>query len=346
MSSFRIVATTSLLYVLLVGGFSASYGQLTPTFYDDTCPFVIDIVGGIVADVLLTTDPRIAASLIRLHFHDCFVLGCDGSILLDNATGIVTEKDAFPNVNSVRGFDVVDRIKNALEFVCPRTVSCADILTIAAERSVYLSGGPAWEISLGRRDGTIANKTGANFELPAPFETLDRLKSKFKAKGLETSTDLVALSGAHTFGRSQCRNFIGRLYNFNGTGAPDPTLDPTYLKVLQKLCPQGGNGSVLANLDPTTPDFFDKNYFSNLQQQKGLFQSDQELFSTPGADTIAIVNSFSSSQRLFFKSFVKSMIKMGNISPLTGTDGEIRLNCRRVNGNGVGSNNGVYVSSI
>ncbi|PON45799.1 Peroxidase [Trema orientale] len=345
MSSFRIVAATSLLYVLLVGGFSASYGQLTPTFYDETCPDVINIVGGIVQDVLQNTDPRIGASLVRLHFHDCFVLGCDGSLLLDNATGIVTEKDAGPNVNSVRGFDVVDRIKTALEDACPATVSCADLLTIAAERSVFLSGGPSWPIPLGRRDGTIANQTGANFEIPAPFETLDQLKSKFLAKGLDT-TDLVALSGAHTFGRGQCRNFIGRLYNFNNTGAPDPTLDPTYLQVLQELCPQGGNGSVLANLDPTTPDTFDNNYFSNLQDQKGLFQSDQELFSTPDADTIDIVNSFNSSQSDFFDNFVVSMIKMGNISPLTGTDGQIRLNCRQVNDDSVGSSNGVYVSSI
>lgn len=64
--------------------------------------------------------------------------GCDGSILLDNADGIVSEKQAVPNNNSADGFSVVDDIKTALENVCPGVVSCADILAIAAEASVCL----------------------------------------------------------------------------------------------------------------------------------------------------------------------------------------------------------------
>ncbi|XP_030478879.2 peroxidase 15 [Cannabis sativa] len=327
----------SLLYVvLIIGGVllpSSSYGQLSTTFYDQTCPNVTNIIQDIVADVLNNSDPRIGASLIRLHFHDCFVNGCDGSVLLDNdpANGIVSEKDAVSNRNSIRGFEVVDRIKAALEQACPQTVSCADLLTIASERSVFLSGGPEWRNLLGRRDGRIANQTGAN-GLPAPFETLDILQRKFRDLDLNT-TDLVALSGAHTFGRGQCGTFSGRLFNFSGTGAPDPTIEENYLRLLQDLCPQGGNASILTDLDPTTPDLFDRNYYSNLQQHMGLFTSDQELFSSPLAanDTLPIVNNFSSNQTAFFESFVVSMIKMGNLSPLTGSNGEIRLDCKRVN---------------
>jgi Peroxidase len=59
--------------------------------------------------------------------------GCDGSILLDGSDG---EKFAFPNRNSVRGFEVVDAIKTALENECNGTVSCADILAIAAKYAV------------------------------------------------------------------------------------------------------------------------------------------------------------------------------------------------------------------
>lgn len=65
--------------------------------------------------------------------------GCDGSILLDNnGTTIVSEKDAGPNTNSTRGFDVVDNIKIALENACPGVVSCADILALASQEAVSL----------------------------------------------------------------------------------------------------------------------------------------------------------------------------------------------------------------
>ncbi|GLT71782.1 hypothetical protein SLA2020_437770 [Shorea laevis] len=270
--------------------------------------------------------------------------GCDGSILLNTTDTIESEKEAIPNHNSVRGFGVVDDIKNALESACPGIVSCADILTIAAEASVSLAGGPSWKVLLGRRDGTTANRTAADLALPRASQTLDILKSNFLYVGLNT-TDLVALSGAHTFGRAQCVTFRDRLYNFNSTGDPDPTLNSTYLKTLQGICPENGTGTELTNLDLTTPDTFDNYYFSNLQVNKGLLQSDQELFSTTGADTIDIVSNFSADQTAFFASFVVSMIKMGNISVLTGTQGEIRLNCGKVNADSSASD-GLLHSSI
>uniref|UniRef100_A0A087WNH2 Peroxidase n=1 Tax=Ficus benghalensis TaxID=309271 RepID=A0A087WNH2_FICBE len=304
--------------------------QLTPTFYRSTCPNVTSIVRGVIQDAL-QTDLRIPASLIRLHFHDCFVNGCDGSLLLDNSDTIESEKQAAPNNNSARGFDVVDNIKTAVENACPGVVSCADILTIAAEQSVWLSGGPSWPVPLGRRDSLTANRTLANQTLPSPFLTLDQLKTDFSDQGLNT-TDLVALSGAHTFGRAQCQFFSQRLYNFSATGSPDPTLNTTLLETLRNICPQGGNGSTITNLDQTTPDAFDNKYFSNLQTQYGILQTDQELFSTKGANTTAIVTKFSANQSAFFNSFVASMIKMGNIGVLTNDEGEIRSNCRSVNG--------------
>jgi len=64
--------------------------------------------------------------------------GCDASILLNNTATIVSEQQALPNNNSIRGLDVVNDIKTAVENVCPNVVSCADILTIAAEVSSIL----------------------------------------------------------------------------------------------------------------------------------------------------------------------------------------------------------------
>lgn len=334
----------ALFFVVLLGG-TLAYGQLTPTFYDQTCPNVSTIIRDVITETL-ASDTRIGASLIRLHFHDCFVNGCDGSLLLDDSDTIVSEKEAGGNNNSARGFEVVDRMKALLESACPATVSCADILTIAAEESVVLAGGPNWTVPLGRRDSTTASRDAADAFLPAPFFTLDQLRESFTNVSLNNNSDLVALSGAHTFGRAQCFTFDFRLFDFNGTGAPDPSLDPTLLAALQELCPQGGNESVITDLDLTTPDAFDSNYYSNLQGNQGLLQTDQVLFSTPGADdVIALVNAFSANQTAFFESFVESMIRMGNLSPLTGTEGEIRLNCTVVNTNLAGPDS-MLVSSI
>lgn len=308
-----------------------SEAQLSATFYSSTCSNVSSIVRNAVQQAL-QSDPRIGASLTRLHFHDCFVNGCDASILLDQGGNITqSEKNAAPNFNSVRGFNVVDNIKSSLESSCPGIVSCADILALAAESSVSLSGGPSWNVLLGRRDGLSANQAGANSSIPSPFESLSNITSKFSAVNLDT-TDLVALSGAHTFGRAQCQFFSQRLFNFSGTGSPDPTLNSTYLATLQENCPQNGNGSTLNNLDPSTPDSFDNNYFTNLLINQGLLQTDQELFSTNGSSTISIVNNFANNQTAFFEAFAQSMINMGNISPLTGTQGEIRTDCKKVNG--------------
>ncbi|KAJ8534275.1 hypothetical protein K7X08_007599 [Anisodus acutangulus] len=251
--------------------------------------------------------------------------GCDASILLDNnaTSKIVSEKDAAPNANSIRGFNVVDKIKIVVENSCPGVVSCADILALAAEASVYLAGGPSWNVLLGRRDSRTANQAGANTFIPSPFEDISNITAKFYVVGLNTN-DLVL-----TFGRAQCRVFKRRLHNFNGTGNPDPTLNKTYLAKLMQICPQNGSDTALANLDLTTPNKLDNDYFANLQNNKGLLTSDQELFS---ASTVSnIVNTFSRDQNAFFQSFVQSMINMGNISPLTGTKGEIRSDCKRVN---------------
>ncbi|CAN1176208.1 Peroxidase 22 [Linum perenne] len=318
---------TSLMAMLLSVG--VSNAQLSPTFYNTTCPEVTNIVRQVLENFAFT-DPRIGASLIRLHFHDCFVANA-------NAT-IESEKQAAPNNGSLRGFEVVDAMKSQIEAVCPGVVSCADILTIASEESVVLAGGPSWAVPLGRLDSVAANRSLANTALPPPFFTVDQLKANFAAVGLNTTVDLVALSGAHTFGRAQCANF-------NGTGGPDPTVNATYLQTLQQLCPQNGTAAVLANLDRSTADGFDSTYFTNLQTQEGLLESDQALFSTPNSDTIALVNTFSANQTAFFESFVDSMIRMGNIAPPAGSPGEIRLNCRVVNRAAAAANAGDVVGT-
>ncbi|KQJ86402.1 peroxidase 2 [Brachypodium distachyon] len=307
--SFLVTLAVLLVLALTTGSAHGhgSKGGLSSTFYDESCPGAQDIVRRVIQDARVS-DARIPASLIRLHFHDCFVQGCDGSILLDDDLQrmIQSEKAVPANDNSARGFPVVDDIKRALEQACPGVVSCADILAIASEVSVQLAGGPYWRVLLGRRDGTSTNIQGAN-DLPSPFDSLETLQEKFRNFGLD-NTDLVALQGAHTFGRVQCQ-------------------------FTQQNCTAGQADEALENLDQATPDVFDNKYYGNLLRGRAQLASDQVMLSDPVAATTTapVVQRFSNSQKDFFKNFAASMIKMGNISPLTGKDGEIRNNCRRVN---------------
>uniref|UniRef100_A0A0A0L1T7 Peroxidase n=2 Tax=Cucumis sativus TaxID=3659 RepID=A0A0A0L1T7_CUCSA len=301
--------------------------QLTVDFYRRSCPNVLRIVRREVINAL-KNDMRMAASLLRLHFHDCFVSGCDASVLLDGSDG---EQNALPNINSLRGLEVMDNIKAVVENSCPGVVSCADILTIAARDSVLLSGGPAWKVLLGRRDGLVANRTGAE-ELPSPFESLDGIIKKFIQVGLNV-TDVAALSGAHTFGFARCAMFNNRLFNFSGSDSPDPTMESMMVSDLQALCPLTDDGNKTTVLDRNSTDLFDNHYYKNLLNQKGLLASDQILFSSDEAQTTTkpLVEAYSSNTTLFFSDFVKAMIKMGNMSPLTGSNGQIRNNCGIVN---------------
>ncbi|KAJ8760051.1 hypothetical protein K2173_010907 [Erythroxylum novogranatense] len=301
--------------------------QLTTDYYSTSCPQVQQIVRREMQKAL-KVEMRMGASLLRLHFHDCFVNGCDGSVLLDGTNG---EKSAVPNRNSARGFEVVDDMKSAVESQCSGVVSCADILAIAARDSVLLSGGPKWKVLLGRRDSLVANQTGAANGLPGPFDSLNLITSKFAAVGLNI-TDVVSLSGSHTIGQARCATFSNRLFNFSGTGAPDTTMQTSMVSDLQNLC-RNGDGNATAVLDLNSIDLFDNHYFQNLLNNKGVLSSDQILFSSDEAlsTTRGLVQSFSSNQNLFFDSFANSMIKMGSISPLTGSSGQIRRNCRVVN---------------
>ncbi|KAK9699962.1 hypothetical protein RND81_08G207200 [Saponaria officinalis] len=319
------MACVKLYFILLlvlnfIGLFVNVHGNLSTNFYSKTCPQALSIVKEGVAEAI-KNETRVGASLLRVHFHDCFVNGCDGSILLDNSATIQSEKQAAPNNNSARGFEVVDHIKAKLENACPGIVSCADILAIIARDAVVYYGGPTWDVRLGRRDSLTASRAVANKTIPAPSFNLTNLTSSFAFQGLSFK-DMVVLSGAHTVGFARCINFRPHIYN-------DTNIDPTFAKSLQQICPKKGNDVVLQPEDLQTKFIFDNKYYQNLLVHKGLLHSDQQLFNGDKADKL--VQKYATDQCKFFEDFAKSIVRMGNVNVLTGSQGEIRLNCRKPN---------------
>ncbi|XP_065853207.1 cationic peroxidase 1-like [Euphorbia lathyris] len=290
---------------------------LSPTFYAKTCPNALSTIKTAV-NAAVSSEARMGASLLRLHFHDCFVNGCDGSVLLDGAS---SEKTAAANNNSLRGFEVVDSIKSKLETACAAVVSCADILAVAARDSVVALGGPSWKVQLGRRDSATASVSAANSDIPSPFSDLTALLSDFSKKGFNAQ-EMVALSGAHTIGQARCTVFRNRTYN-------EANIDASFATSLKSNCPATGGDNNVANLDVSTPTGFDNAYFKDLVAKKGLLHSDQQLFN--GGSTDAQVTTYSNNPKTFSNDFANAMVKMGNLSPLTGTSGQIRTNCRKPN---------------
>ncbi|XP_072982821.1 peroxidase P7-like [Typha latifolia] len=318
-STLSIAGTLALVFLLFLGNSSA---QLSTSFYSSSCPNLLSTVKPVIQSAILS-ERRMGASILRLFFHDCFVNGCDGSLLLDDTATFTGEKNANPNKNSARGFDVIDKIKTAVEKACPGVVSCADILAVAARDSVVILGGPSWNVKLGRRDARTASQSGANNNIPVPTSSLSTLISKFSAQGL-SANEMVALSGAHTIGQARCTSFRSHIYN-------DSNIDGGFAKTRQSNCPKnsGSGDNNLAPLDLQTPTTFDNNYYKNLINSKGLLHSDQQLFSN--GSTNSLVTTYSTNPSQFSSDFAAAMIKMGNISPLTGSQGEIRKNCRKIN---------------
>ena len=136
---------------------------------------------------------------------------------------------------------------------------------------------------------------------------------------------MIELTGAHTIGQARCITFRTRVNN-------ESNIDTSFATTRQSTCPSVVSNTTnnnLAPLDVQTPNTWDNNYYKNLINQKGLLHSDQQLFS--GGSTNALVQTYSTNPTQFNTDFVNAMINMGNIKPLTGTNGQIRKNCRTIN---------------
>ncbi|KAL3679795.1 hypothetical protein R1sor_022751 [Riccia sorocarpa] len=292
-------------------------------FYDVTCPSAKMLVKNTVEQAFLL-DNSIAAALIRLVFHDCFAGGCDASILLD---GPNSEKQAVPNL-TVRGYEVIDNAKVQIEPLCPGIVSCSDTLVLAAAIAVELLGGPVYDPALGRLDSLAPG----NVNLPGPSDGVATSTAMFIANGLD-QTDMIVLLGAHSVGQVQCQFFSNRLYNFNNSGGPDPSLNATYLATLQNQCPNNGTGTNAVPLDVQSEFVLDNKYYSTIMDGQGVLTIDAEMSTDPGTRNV-VSNLAGRSTDLnisFASAFVSSMDKLSRIGLRTLLDGQVRRVCSAVN---------------
>ncbi|XP_061348752.1 peroxidase 47-like [Gastrolobium bilobum] len=308
--------TVFLLIEVMACGFRYGADGLNMNYYLMSCPFLEPVVKNIV-NRALQDDPTLAAGLLRMHFHDCFIEGCDGSVLIDSTKDNTAEKDSPANL-SLRGFKIIDDIKEELERQCPGMVSCADILAMAARDAVFFAGGPVYDIPKGRKDGR-RSKIEDTINLPFPTFNASELINLFGKHGF-SAQEMVALSGAHTLGVARCASFKNRLSQV------DPTLDTDFGKTLSKTCSSGDNAE--QPFDATRNDF-DNLYFNALMRKNGVLTSDQTLYTSP--KTRNTVNAYAFNQAMFFFDFQQAMVKMGLLDVKEDSKGEVRENCRKIN---------------
>ncbi|XP_019707464.1 peroxidase 5 [Elaeis guineensis] len=317
--------TSCFLFILVIQAmtFQVSLASLKVGYYKHKCPSAETIVRQTVRKAMIH-NPGIGAGLIRMHFHDCFVRGCDASVLLDSTPGNPSEKESPANNPSLRGFEVIDEAKARIESVCPSTVSCADILTFASRDAAYFAGGIQYAVPAGRRDGRVSIESEVLDNVPPFFFNAVQLENSFARKGF-TLDEMVTLSGAHSFGVSHCSSFADRL---NTTAPQDPKMDRKFAAFLKSKCSRAGSDPTV-NLDVVTPNRLDNQYYKNLQKGRGLLTSDQTLQAS--ALTSRLVDTNAKRPQAWAANFAAAMVKMGSIEVLTGDQGEIRRTCRAVN---------------
>ncbi|XP_047064061.1 peroxidase 18-like [Lolium rigidum] len=297
---------------------------LSPSFYASSCPSVELAVSDVVRSAS-TLDPTVPGKLLRMVFHDCFVEGCDASVMVQ---GNGTERTDPANL-SLGGFNVINEAKRLLEAVCPATVSCSDILVLAARDAVTFTGGPSVPVSLGRRDSLVSLASNVRRNIIDTGFSVDAMAASFASKGL-TLEDLVTLSGGHTIGSAHCGTFRERFRSdANGSMVPvDGTMNTDYANELVRTCVASASATV--DCDEGSAATFDNRYFSNLLDGRGLLRTDAVL--VQNATTRATVAAFAQSQESFFSSWASSFARLTSLGVKTGSDGEIRRLCSSVNG--------------
>ncbi|KAM0892918.1 hypothetical protein ACQ4PT_025408 [Festuca glaucescens] len=302
-SSLVPVASALLLLSYLIAGnngvsaagTSTSSDGLKLNYYSESCPRAEEIVKEQVKS-LYEEHGNTAVSWLRALFHDC---------------------------------TYIDAIKSALERACPGTVSCADLLALAARDGAAMLGGPAdIPMRTGRRDATESQYGEVESNIPNHNESVSAVLDRFASMGVDAE-GVVALLGAHSVGRVHCFNLVARLYP-----AVDGTIEPAYGTYLRGRCPtaeakEDTRDVAYARNDRVTPMVLDNMYHKNLLKGRGLLLVDQRLATDPR--TATFVRKMAADNDYFHDVFAAALVKMSENGPLTGDQGEVRKDCRFVN---------------
>ncbi|KAF6982491.1 hypothetical protein CFC21_000870 [Triticum aestivum] len=334
--------------VCLSLAFFAGHGQ--PVLADGGGGKKHDVADTVKKEVAMSIkkNPRIGAALVRLLFHDCWVHGCDGSVLLDKAPdGGSTEKDATNNIG-LEGFDLIDRIKGKLG----ESVSCADIVVLAARDATFIlsRGNIAYDVTTGRKDGVRSSAAAADAVLPPSTFNFTQLKANFAGRNF-TQTELVVLSGTHAVGVAHLSSFRDRLDNATATpisaryqralaehieeqkgvqGTPDPT-EPNNIRDME-LAFRNASGHNASGVDTSRAarGVLDNSYYHANLQNKVLFRSDWELRNDTTGAAGRDMREFRDDAATWYLLFGKAMAKLSEI-PAEGSRFEIRKHCRTTN---------------
>ncbi|WVZ75293.1 hypothetical protein U9M48_023363 [Paspalum notatum var. saurae] len=338
-----LVATLVIMVMATQSSAAASGGAgqyLVPGYYNaKKCGGVEPIVREEVYKAL-NADRSKGAALVRLFFHDCWVNGCDGSVLLDAShTNPYPEKVAGANIG-LRAFDLIDAIKARLETVYPGVVSCSDILAFAARDAArYLSTGHIdYAVPSGRRDGVASRARDADATLPGSTFSFGDLKRNFAKKNF-TVEELVVLSGAHSIGVAHYASFKDRL------AAPRGEIDARYQRALYlatKYRPVVANDirdetdafKKDAGYYPTAAaasgrrDYLNNTYYHNALDNRVLFKSDWAL----RTDSFALgkLKEYRDKPSEWDADFADALVKLSRL-PAEGKNFEIRKKCSATN---------------
>lgn len=316
-------------------------GELKVGYYEKSCKGVENVVKYHVAKAI-KANRKNGAALVRLIFHDCFVRGCDASVLLDpTPENPSTEKTAPINIG-LAAFELIDEIKAAVEERCPGTVSCSDILIYAAHdaSSLLSNGHVTFPVLAGRLDGVHSHAAEAQQDLPDSTFTIAQLIHNFARKNF-TVEELVILSGAHAVGVGHCSSLRARLT------APPTQILPAYRGLLARKCAAGPDplvpnnirdedkAAVAAAIPGFVPklrkvnDFLDNSYYHNNLARIVTFNSDWELLTEKEA--LGHVKEYAENGTLWDEDFSDSLVKLSKLPMPHGSQGEIRKQCRYVN---------------